>query len=174
MKYVLALAVAALLLVPMVSRANDQDVSPFTMGQSRMTPSGPETNGFALSLQANSSYYAGQPVMVTLEVRNITGITQHLLLGARDSSYQFSVINTSTGRSAARRPSRSQLDSLGGPSSGRPIPPGHSKFVTIDLADLYVLGPGQYRVTATEARVVGQHRLFRIGPSNAATFEVLP
>jgi hypothetical protein len=130
----------------------------------------------ALSLHSSAAAYRlDHPVIVTVEIRNISGHVEHMLLESRDSAYDFSVIDVSSGDRLPRRASRTQLDSVGGPSSGRPLPAGRSYFVNIDLNDLYGINhPGTYEVTLLSASVGTRPIATRIGPSPTVTIQITP
>jgi hypothetical protein len=144
---------------------------------SAQTVAGAAKKGFALSLvPVQSDYSLGQPIIVTLEIRNVSGSTVHMLLSSRNLAYDFNVVDTATGKSAPRRSSSSQQDPLGGPSKGLALLAGQSKFVRIQLDDLYAIPvTGTYQVTVAKAMLLIAEPTLQteyVGPSNTVTIHV--
>lgn len=132
-------------------------------GPSNHTPTGPQAHGFALALTTDQSVVAiGQPVWVTLEIRNVTGTLQYASTFARGDSdaFQFSVINTSINHSAPLNPHNTfGADSIGGPMIGLPVPANTSVFLKFRINELYEMptsGTYVIRAKGVRLRINGQ------------------
>jgi hypothetical protein len=132
-------------------------------------PSGPNLQGFALALAADSpNVRMGDPVWVTLELRNISGSLGHASVGSRNDDYEFTIVNRATGETVARNPHpRWGNDSIGGGLLGFGVPAGTSVYLRFKLDALYEFtGPGTYSVQVTGTHLtVGGHPA-NLHPSN--------
>jgi hypothetical protein len=137
----------ATLLLGTIAGIRAQPVAPLRVGPTKF--------GLAVGLSsASSTYHVNQPISVAIEIRNVSGKMQHLRLGFRQDSYDFSVVDKTTGKVVPRDPSAAILESIGGSSFGSPLPPGMSRIVSIPLSDLYKMDrPGDYAVAVSASRV---------------------
>jgi hypothetical protein len=137
----------ATLLLGSIAAVGAQPVAPPLVGHTKF--------GLAVGLSsASSTYRVNQPISVAIAIRNVSRETQHVRLGFRQDSYDFSVIDKATGMVVPRDPSAAILESIGGSSFGSPLPPEMSRIVSIPLSDLYKMDhPGDYAVTVTASRV---------------------
>ena len=143
-------------------------------GPSSHTPAGSPAHGFALALTADNSAVAlGQPVWITLEVRNVTGMLQYASTFARGDSeaFQFSVVNSSSHQVAARNPkSAFGSDSIGGPMSGLPVPATNSMFLKFQINELYEMPQaGTYVVRLENMRLRVNGRIVSMPASNSVS-----
>ncbi len=150
-----------------------------TMGirESQTSPTGASANGIATSLTCSSpTVHVGQPINVTLELRNVSNNGLHALFAARAGGYRFVIINDSTLQVVSKRDSpRSGWDTVGGPSAGREIKRGYSKFVEFRLDDYYQIDqPGKYRVALLDGEIYLPPNLVKLPSSNTITITVLP
>jgi hypothetical protein len=146
-------------------------------GPSQHTVTGPQAHGFALALTADSSTVtAGQPLWVTLEIRNISGSRQYASTFARGDgqSFLFSIVNQATHLQAPfERHGTFGADSIGGPLIGKPIPAGTSMFLKFDLSDLYnIARTGKYIIRAAAVRMRVNGQIVTMPSSNTITVTV--
>lgn len=145
-------------------------------GPARDTASGAAADGFALALTSDAtSVQLGQPVWVTLEIRNVTKSLQYASTRARgDGSYVFTIVNETTRHSASLNTNSAfGQDVIGGPLLGRPVPANSSFYLRFDLSQLYnIYDRGAYliRLDATQLKING--RWIVMPPSNAIRITV--
>jgi hypothetical protein len=152
-------------------RTNQYGIAPGT------SLTGPPTHGFALSLTADSRvYYLGSPILVTVEVRNVSGRPHVALFGSPNLSYGFQIVNALT-KTVVGRNEHSEFG-FGRVSvplqGGWPMPVGTSMYGKFRLDMLYNFrSPGIYSVQVTKGMPVIDRRRVML-TSNAIHIIVLP
>jgi hypothetical protein len=118
---------------------------------------GPSAAGFALSLTADSPRVAfGSPLLVTVELRPVSGDNANVLYGSRHSSYLFTITDDSDGAIIPSVENTFGLDPLSGPWCGRPVAQGKSIFGRFQLDQMYALRkPGTYSIVAVGTPMIG-------------------
>lgn len=138
---------------------------------------GPVAYGFALSLTSDqSATRLGQPIWVTLEIRNVANKMQYASTLARgDGTYQFSIVDRETHRAAlVNQHSLFGLDVIGGPLPGRPVPANTSVYLRFDLNEMYrVTNAGKYTVRLERSRLKINGRWYAMPPSNEIQVTIL-
>jgi hypothetical protein len=143
-------------------------------GKSTSAPAGNPLKGFALSLAPNvSTVQLGSPIVVTVEVRNVSGNQRRASVAPRDD-FLFRIVNTATKESVARNlMSTFGLDRLGGPNNGRPWGTGRAVFLPFRLDLLYNFKkPGTYAVNVSQAVLNINGEYTRMPPSNVVILRV--
>jgi hypothetical protein len=168
--FVIFLALAVLAMPCIALRAETLD--------SGASPTGPTSHGFALSLTPdNPVYYLGSPILVTVEVRNVSRRSHVGLFNSRNAGYFFNIVNALT-RSVVPRNEHSAFGLVGGsfpvPQGGWPVPGGTSMYGKFRLDLLYNFRwPGIYSVQVVKGMpVIDKHRI--VLQSNTLTLLVLP
>jgi hypothetical protein len=143
---------------------------------SASSPAGASKAGFAVALSARaSSVTLGQPVWVTVEVRNVSGREQNASYGGI-SSYRFSIVRKETGETIERNDKTfAWFGTVGGPRLGYPAAAGGAMYRQCRLDDLYkIREPGTYQINVV-ARAVNINGTYMALPeSNAIVIRVLP
>jgi hypothetical protein len=106
---------------------------------------GAAAHGFAASLSASpSTVRAGQPIVLSLEVRNVSKHTQWLYRPECPENYTFVVTNLRSGQAATVDASDCG-DLFGSPIAG--LDPGESEFLRFKFSDQVIARPARYRIS---------------------------
>lgn len=120
-------------------------------------PSGPSSHGFVLSLQNDRPQFdLGGPIVVAMELRNISGRNQKVLLNSLNSAYTFKIKDVVTGKVVGRIES-SNWGSFSGsmPLPGWDLPARRSMYVAFRLDRLYrFTSAGTYTVQITSGHPI--------------------
>ena len=154
--------------------------------RSSSAPAGALTQGMSASLQGpQNAVHIGEPIPITVEMRNSSQRNLQLKLGTRRRSYVFLVVDESSNAIVELRPTPKVVGSVvGGPSAGRALASGFSHYIDFNLADFVdIQKPGKYRVTVTPSLFIvdqagsitadSTHAL-KLQPSNAIEITILP
>lgn len=108
-------------------------------GKSTSAPVGQPLKGFAVSLAPTvSTMQLGSPIIVTVEIRNVSGSVQQASVGSRIASFTFDIVDTVGNERVARNVHTTfGIDALGGPKNGRPWGAGRAVFLPFRLDLLY-------------------------------------
>jgi hypothetical protein len=150
--------------------------SPGSRGASAQTPAGKPVDGFALSLTTQKqTVHLGSPILVTVELRNVSGTVQDAMFGSRHYGYDFSVRNISTGKLVPANPNNSfGLDPFNGEGRGWPVSPNTSIYTPFRLDLLYSFTePGACTVQVIRGQNVVNGKPVSL-QSNEITITVLP
>ncbi len=108
-------------------------------------PAGAPTHGLAAALDTSSSTVrAGQPIVLSLEVRNTSKQMQWLYRPNIPCTYSFTVTNLRSGRSTTVAPSDCG-DLYGSPVDG--LSPGESLFLKFRFSEEAIAKPAHYRIS---------------------------
>src|SRR5579863_830964 len=123
---------------------------------------GRASNGFALSLTNDGpNNTLGGPILVTVELRNISGQTQDAFFGSPTSDYHFTIVNRQTGELLEREPqATSQGDLESNPWDSRPVHSDTSLYSRFELNQLYRFAEGEtYTIRVTGRPVINGQRV---------------
>ncbi len=146
-------------------------------GFSNAGPTGPAVDGFALALTSDAQpFYLGRPMIVTVELRNVSGRYQAGIFGSVNSAaYAFRIVNRITGNVVSANPdSPYGLTAGSKPKDGWPIPEGTSVYGRFRLDLLYKFQwPGVYSVQVIKGQPIAYNRRLNLR-SNAITITIFP
>jgi hypothetical protein len=143
-------------------------------GKSTSASAGKPLKGFALSLAPNvSTVQLGSPIIVTVEVRNVSGSQRRANVGPRDDVL-FKIVDIATNEPVAlKSTSTFGLDRLGGPNNGRPWGPDRAVFLPIRLDLLYNFKKaGTYAVNVSKMVLNINGVYTTLPPSNIVTLKL--
>lgn len=125
-------------------------------------PAGKPNEGFALALSASTpAFRLGEPMFVTLELRNASTDEQHVTFGASGDIFTETVVDERSGKPLPLFPESGGY--VGGPSAGWSISPGQSWFFEEPLDKLVrFTHPGRYIVTFSSTHVMHPETFKRI------------
>jgi len=149
---------------------------------SQTTPAGSILNGLTLSLTPQTlTARLGDPLWVTVELRNASGRKQAVFFTAKDgkitlwpnSNYEFTIVNRLNYQMVWQQPSAPQ-GRIVEPGIDHPLSPGSSMYARLQLDALYrFLAPGTYSVIVTSnVAIVDWHLIAPV--SNPITITLLP
>jgi hypothetical protein len=102
---------------------------------------GPPVDGLAISLSTTTpTIEQGSPVRISIEVRNVSSVTQYLLLPLSPCAYRISLSNTATGAKTDASPSGCSVYSAG----PWVVEPGTSTFLAFRISDYAKFPVGTY------------------------------
>jgi len=139
------------------------------------TPSGEPVDGFALSLTTKQpTVHKGTPILVIVELRNVSGGEQNAMFGSRHSNYAFQIKNTKTGQFVPANANNTfGLATILGEGRGWPVNANTSIFGPFRLDLLYSFTePGTYTVQVTRGQNIINGRLVSM-ESNIITIAIL-
>lgn len=120
---------------------------------STYTPAGAPAENLALSLAPTEPpANFGDPVYVTLELRNLSDKQQGIIVGLGPLAYDFSIVNRDTGQVVARIPGEPNLHAVTGLLGSGTLLQRRSAYWRVRLDQLYqITRPGTYLVKVTKA-----------------------
>jgi len=167
---IVVLLASLLMPYPCFAAQNDRFTGPATHSQT-----GVAKYGFALALTAEaSSVPLGTPIWVTVEIRNVSGGTEYASAESRAGGYDFTIVNSATGKSVPRNlRSTFGLDAISVSMRGRTVPANTSFYSKFRLDELYEFTErGTYTVEVTTARLRVNGQNVQMGPSNKISITV--
>jgi hypothetical protein len=121
----------------------NESVTRAASGTSTHAVAGPSTDGLAVSLSTSTpTVSVGSPVRIGIEVRNVSPVSQFLLLPLSPCGYLISLTDGSTGSKSDISPKNCTVYSAG-PWN---IDPGTSAFLAFRLSDYAKIPVGTYRM----------------------------
>lgn len=150
MRKLFSILLLAASLFPLIVSASDTPLRDrqWYAGASGGSPTGPSADGFALSLiSATGTARLSEPIWVIVEVRNTSGTTQGAWFASRHTSYDFKIVNVTTGLLAREAPNSFGLETFSGMLSGHLVPPHTSLYGQFRLDLMYhILNSGTYSI----------------------------
>jgi hypothetical protein len=135
--YSLVLGVAVLLITPAAQPQQPHNTGMYTR-PSTFAPSGAVVDGFTLAVMpAVLPMSINRPILVNVELRNVSGAIRHASFGSRHDSYAFTIVNLTHESILARNKiSTFGIDPV--PESANTIvPPRNALYAVFDLGLLY-------------------------------------
>ena len=146
-----ALALLAVFtLLPVLAKAAGVNAIPnvvsFTIASSSRTSVGPASHGLAAAITTTSAVVrSGQPVVLSLEIRNVSRVNQWLYRPHEPCNYSLTVKHLESGRSATVAPLGCSDGEYSTAADG--LDPGQSAFLQFRFSDPSISKPGHYQIS---------------------------